>query len=296
MDIRINQMDHQLFDKIRALKEQNSRGRIVNKFDKVINFEFSSPHCLIAIAIDSVVSSPGMLKTTDMFSFTQLRDSSDIGDLVYFTRGEGLLVGMHKLNYADAATWHYPLQPMSLEVREMDKKDRSLLAFLKESGKSDGILEAFLKHRDVQGNTAKQTVYDQHYIQLLTQLENELTVENLLRFIGLGIGLTPSGDDFATGLLAVLSCYGPGDEGAKKLLTQFKAVEFAHRTTTVSYFMIQNMLENNINQALYDYLISSGSVQEVLKIGSTSGTDMLSGVSFGLAYLLKRKEEKEYGN
>lgn len=296
MDIQIKKMDRQLCEQFRILKEENSHGRIVNKFDKVINIEFSCPHQLIAIAVDNVVSSPCMLKTKDRISFMQLHDSSYIGDAVFFNQEESFRIGMSTVYYENASTWYYPLQFIYLSLGEMRKKDYLLLAYLKEHGKPGGVLEAYLKHRNVQGNNSPQSIYNQHYIQLFTQLDKELTVENLLRFIGLGIGLTPSGDDFVTGLLAVLHCYGMGNEDIKKLLTQFKAVEFTNRTTVVSYFMIKNMLESNINQALYDYLIRCGSAQEVLKIGSTSGTDMLSGVSFGLSYLLKRKEGNVYGN
>lgn len=296
MEIRIDQMDNQLFEEIRILKQQNSRGRIVNKFDKVINMEFDSPHRLIAVAIDNVISSPGMMKTRDVVSFVQLRDSAEIGDAVYLTQGEMIFVGMYKVNYENAATWQYKLESVSVNHSDREKRYHSLMDFLEHNGKSGGILDAFLMHRNVRETISNPTIYDTYFTQLLVQLDKKLSVENLSRFIGLGIGLTPSGDDFITGLLSVLYCYGMEDGNVRKLITDFSSIEFEKKTTLVSYFMIQNMLKANTNQAMYDYLILSGPLEEVVRIGSTSGTDSLVGIGFGFNYLLKRKEENIHGN
>ena len=296
MEIRIDQMDNQLFEEIQILKQQNSRGRIVNKFDKVINMEFYSPHRLMAIAIDSVISSPGMMKTRDVVSFVQLRDSAEVGDAVYFTQGEMFFVGMYKVNYENAATWQYTLKSVPVNHSDREKRYHSLMEFLENNGKSGGILDAFLMHRNVRKTISNPTIYDTYFTQLLVQLDKKLSVENLSRFIGLGIGLTPSGDDFITGLLSVLYCYGMEDGNVRDLITDFSSIEFEKKTTLVSFFMIQNMLEANTNQAVYDYLILSGPLEEVVLIGSTSGTDLLVGIGFGFNYLLKRKEENIHGN
>ena len=293
MKVIIDQMDGKLLEKIRPLILNASPGRVISKYKQVINIEFSSPHCLIAIAVKSVISSPNMMKTKNSFSFIQLREATQIGESVYITEEE-IVIGNYRLNFAGAEPWLYLLSPICLRQNEIRERYTSLVQFIERHGKTGGIRNAFLFHNGLWVNSSyQQTVYDKYFDKLLHQLDQELTIENLNQFIGLGVGLTPSGDDFITGLLSVFYCYGLKSSSIKKMFAQFKTSNLEKKTTIVSYFMLKNTLESNVNEALYNYLTNGSSLEEIVKIGSTSGTDMLVGICVGLGYLLNRNGETE---
>jgi hypothetical protein len=103
--------------------------------------------------------------------------------------------------------------------------------------------------------------------------------------IGLGSGLTPSGDDFLTGLLAS-SHFLDGDDPFRIKLFR-SLVPFIYHTTRPSSYMLKAALDGHYPEPLATLLSSLGgrgagdlgeSVDAVLGIGATSGEDMLAGV------------------
>lgn len=112
----------------------------------------------------------------------------------------------------------------------------------------------------------------------------EVGVSSLL---GLGHGLTPSGDDFLTGFLLVFNSQKDTNSEFTSLLNQL-VHENCRKTNAVS----QNQLKLAINkralkpvqQFLYDLYRGSSMltlnkrVEEILRIGSSSGSDMLAGI------------------
>ena len=96
--------------------------------------------------------------------------------------------------------------------------------------------------------------------------------------------MTPSGDDFLLGCLAVWHSF------ESPLIREFKESDWIEnvkkRSTVISAFMLENGVSRYVNQALFDLLEHhqekdlSAYLSPFLKIGATSGTDMLIGVIF----------------
>lgn len=117
-----------------------------------------------------------------------------------------------------------------------------------------------------------------------------------IRLIGLGAGLTPSGDDFICGLLAVANKYEPEIYSKlKKTISQ----EIT-RTTRVSrdYLMLAmegtyspliitlvNAIENQNEQEISD------AQEKLMRHGSSSGMDTLAGMAQGIAAIIKKKRK-----
>ncbi len=108
--------------------------------------------------------------------------------------------------------------------------------------------------------------------------------------VGLGHGLTPSGDDVLTGCLLVLSMPGSGWS------TPLALGDVAARTNTVAAAMLQQAGRGRFRQVLLDLTDALALGRDadrparvVRDIGSSSGTDMLLGVRVGLAALLARR-------
>lgn len=296
MTIVINQMDNNLWEYLYSSKAVKMRGKVISKFERVINIEFTYPHFLVAFALDSVISSPYMMKTNNVQSFIDIRDSVNIGHNVYLKADHTLIIGNFELIYTQARRWNSHLPEVRRDHQYINNNYCFLKDYLTDYGKPKGIRNAYLFLEEKINNTQIETAYDNFFMELLYKLDNELSYENIKQFMGLGVGLTPSGDDFITGLLAVLYCYAPESLEVKKIFHSFKMNDFQSKTTTISFYMIRHILQGRVNAALRDYLlfnhedsfVHKQSADSVLEIGSTSGTDMLVGVCFGLRYLQKK--------
>ena len=114
-------------------------------------------------------------------------------------------------------------------------------------------------------------------------------LEHVGRLIGLGHGLTPSGDDFLVGLLAVLNLAG-GPCHAWRSLGE-RIVEIADRQThLISATALRQAARGRVRQRLIDLcdaLQRAGRASVgltlglVLEIGSSSGSDLAAGVLAG---------------
>ncbi|MGX7023242.1 DUF2877 domain-containing protein [Vagococcus hydrophili] len=112
----------------------------------------------------------------------------------------------------------------------------------------------------------------------------EVGVSSLL---GLGHGLTPSGDDFLTGFLLVLNSQTDTNREFTGLLNQL-VQENCRKTNAVSQNQLKLAIDKRalkpVQQFLYDLYRGSSMltlnkrVEEILRIGSSSGSDMLAGI------------------
>ncbi|GAA0360756.1 hypothetical protein GCM10008932_11740 [Alkalibacterium iburiense] len=297
MRIAINHMDKRLKKTLAESTTVNLTGEIISIFDKVINIELVYPSCLVAIAIDSVISSPYMMKTKEHKGFSDLNKKINIGDSVCFNENNSATIDIFTLDYSYADTWDSSINITPSDKNMIRNKYNHLKNYLSDFGKTGGILTAFLMIEEDNYQITPR-IYDSYFKLLLDQLEQKMTFDNLQQFIGLGVGLTPSGDDFITGLLSVLYCYAKNQSKVGELFHSLKKFNFRNKTTHVGYYMISNVLTGEINTVLRDYIIleidnkrrNEKLIDSILNIGSTSGTDMLVGVCFGLKYLIKEKK------
>jgi hypothetical protein len=106
--------------------------------------------------------------------------------------------------------------------------------------------------------------------------------------IGLGIGLTPSGDDFLVGLLAGLEAT---DDPMRNPLAAVIARETPGRTTEFGAALLQHACRGEFSQRLHDVLIALAArdaaeirraIARARAYGATSGADTLAGLSCAL--------------
>lgn len=129
-----------------------------------------------------------------------------------------------------------------------------------------------------------------------------LNNQNAKKLIGLGQGLTPSGDDFLVGLLLAFSTSKKDQFNQQKWREQvskqaksstniisYSAIKYAAigqtRETIMLFIEVLNKEKNDkkVKQALAN----------VMKIGSSSGTEMAWGIINGLTLLLKQEEQND---
>ena len=104
------------------------------------------------------------------------------------------------------------------------------------------------------------------------------------RLIGLGEGLTPSGDDCVVGALAVLHRLAPEWLAVNEALRDRLAEAAMTRTTDVARNFLLEALEGRFAERVRDLVIASsdevatGAARELLAMGATSGADTLCGI------------------
>lgn len=113
-------------------------------------------------------------------------------------------------------------------------------------------------------------------------------IENLL---GLGFGLTPSGDDFITGIISILNILNKDTTRLRSIINSYD--------NPFSRTMLVNALDGYYALPLYSFLramingsLGKTEITNLLKVGNTSGYDTLAGIYYALdiGYALKRKK------
>lgn len=115
------------------------------------------------------------------------------------------------------------------------------------------------------------------------------------RIIGFGPGLTPSTDDFLVGFMAGLLC---SSDEPERWAGRFPAwiSDAKEGTTLISYEALRHAAEGRFNKRLADAARAAtgngdtGPMTALLEIGQTSGTDLMVGLYFGIAYNVYKGE------
>jgi hypothetical protein len=134
-------------------------------------------------------------------------------------------------------------------------------------------------------------------LELLNAIKSEMdehALQAMMKIIGFGPGLTPSADDFLSGILTVLYVTGYLDEALQNRI--FKLIQ--HKTTKISEDMIYHTLTGRVAESYKRFIEKlfdetkehiKKEILDVIQVGSTSGTDYLFGV-YCMASLISVKE------
>lgn len=110
----------------------------------------------------------------------------------------------------------------------------------------------------------------------------EKATEELVSLIGLGVGLTPSGDDFLCGVLAGLILTGNSDQTFTSILKKRIGMSLKN-TNDISRTFLRCALSSHFSKPIKD-LVYPASVQDILAsfkaVGHSSGFDSLCGIYY----------------
>lgn len=133
-----------------------------------------------------------------------------------------------------------------------------------------------------------------HRAKLILALreENNCAIENeITALLGLGIGLTPTGDDYLSGLSAVLFINGHPANKYRSLFISVLA-RARNQTTLLSAITLREAIEQRFRESIHNFIyhalngeqqIIQQFINEIKKIGSSSGCDMLCGMADAFA-------------
>lgn len=289
----ITTVEQQLANWLETIETDSLVGTVHSIFDSVINVLATDQNNLLTIALDDVISSPWMMKTKDNYLFETMKSRMVLGDPVKLTEKRKIKIDQIEWDYDKATYSLTKLNKRNLtEQIQNNEFLTSVYAFIKEQGKDSGLVTAFEKYifgkSSVNSDENRYVAFFlqaiKHIDEAIEKRDNDAVLKHSYELVGLGVGLTPSGDDFLLGCLAVwhyfesplIECFKESDwiENVKK------------RSTSISAFMLENGVNGYVNQALGDLLMHhqekslSAYLSPFLKIGATSGTDMLIGVIF----------------
>lgn len=175
--------------------------------------------------------------------------------------------------------------------------DNSTLKDISKIQRNKEYFESILYQRgNMNGLLGENSIYSKYAAPILKELESlflegkyEQAGKKLLELVGLGPGLTPSGDDFTLGLLAVFSFYQTEEivsDLRKHLIEKAKS-----KTNIISFNMLRQAamggfpewVENMAFSVIYENPDEiDRAFFQMLKIGSSSGSDISAGILFGL--------------
>jgi hypothetical protein len=211
------------------------------------------------------------------------------GDEVQFTK-EGLVAfnSMFTKQNADIFDCDLSEGTHTLDKEKITRLTDHILKYI-EKGEFGRIANSLKENQ-----TIPLTFAGNYVSGVLLKLSNSQNVSEIgslsAQLIGVGEGLTPSGDDFNCGMLAAqyyLRGYEYADALKAQLITQIS--QRINTTTIISKEFLVYACEGKFSQMVKNILIKSQQdldvTSEIIKIrdvGHTSGIDFLTGLYFGL--------------
>ncbi|SHN87019.1 DUF2877 domain-containing protein [Desulfitobacterium chlororespirans] len=292
------------------------KGRVHSVFHRVINILWSDG--LWSISRSDVSNGPANVVTNLPISSDFTLYGIEPGTLVYFKKKEGLLLlGGLSISLEKAVYWQAPLsQNNSLLPVALIKANLSEVeSWLRLSPRSPGLAKLF-PHLTalVQGTFALPRSADpvvllagqsiNCLVKGIYSLDRTIIEEGTCSLIGLGPGLTPSGDDFLAGLLLSLAAaqraFSVSSAAllplAHKALSDIIVKHSPGLTNEISSQMLclasqgtgSELMENMVCALYYGLspkITPARAAQELCSVGASSGFDQLLGILLG-AHLL----------
>lgn len=243
--------------------------------------------------------------------------SMSVGDAVIRQR-DSLFVGRYiEIRLCDARVWTCTTRlPQVASPLRVNEKIDALKVRVLELGNHGGLGQLVrYESQIIRGETIPDEVLPMISAKVLPHLrslvsaiisEDLRTVENSAKsLVGLGIGLTPSGDDVLAGIMAGVSTLLANFSIDDRYITAVNGAIISHlqenRTNLISKeFLVcaaRGQFVENVASLIMDVLSPSenlinSKIQVVLKMGETSGTDITLGIILGLRLGLQLIEPK----
>ena len=272
-----------------ALRQRDLCGRVHSVFDHIVNVQDDRGE-MFSLATRNVDDAPNTL-IVDVHAFIAIRVHPD-------DRVTGSACRLDVANHAVIAldhviAWHprrlsYPRDASRLEQNLALARRHATAAFGHPLECTAWSASARLQRLSTQ------------LCEALSNRDREAARLHGRALLGLGPGLTPSGDDFLLGLFAVLHIDGSPCARLRGLCTDI-VEDLEHRTNAISAAALTAAAQGRVRETI-DTLLSAlmtgdeatvrRALDRVLRIGSTSGRDIVSGIVAGFDANLQATESR----
>ncbi|PHI29397.1 DUF2877 domain-containing protein [Budvicia aquatica] len=274
---------------IQRLNSGRFNGRIHSVFNKVINISDADNNQLYTIGCRSVDNAPNTL----VINLNNLNELNLFQHQPVFINHNKLVVN-HQLSvsFERVNLWRCELPEYISHHRVIEQSINLLTERIEQQGIGGGIKA--ITDREItpfeQQMLVQLSLATRELISCLARGDMAQIAPWVNRCVGLGIGLTPAGDDFLVGLCAVLAM--PGNPARGCLSQLYQAIsQCGSQTNPISYMAISKAAQGLVRESIVDLLVAMvggnknhliAKIDAVLKIGSTSGTDIATGMLAGL--------------
>jgi hypothetical protein len=265
-----------------------SRGRLVAIFERSAYLDFDGS--LVCVGSPAIGAGPLDALVESAQAMQRLRASLDVHDDVV-RNGTSLRVGTALLDFASARRWRPASLALPLDRARLVRGIAHVRACSAGRLPTEGL--AFLVARSNASHALAQPgrAAACALAQWLDEADDS-TLAPLAALIGLGPGLTPSGDDFLGGALIALHAYGRVAQANHLAAWLLRRMEDATHPISVAHF--RAACEGQGSDALHACLRDiagardpQASLARIAAIGHTSGWDALAGaitVAVALAF------------
>jgi len=219
-----------------------------------------------------------------IFAEGRYRISLDHADL---WRGSLRAIGQGRQSLREDLAWLSTIADRHAPHESLGPVIPSLLHGLNDLEKSGKSVLTLLLH-----NRIFKTATDlRRSIPTSGQYDEACLFDRCRHLIGLGHGLTPSGDDFLAGMIMGLSKMGNRHKAVALALAGRLSVEASQKTTRMSLAFFQALAQGQISESHHKFLNGlgdglSGEKKHLLEAvtihGATSGWDTVAGIIFGV--------------
>ncbi|WP_207696021.1 hypothetical protein DOK67_0000621 [Enterococcus sp. DIV0212c] len=276
------------------IRNEQWKGEVHSTFNRTINIICASGE-LYTIAAEELDNAPNTLRVSEFFND---RLELAIGTPIFTRKDQLLISDIAEIQLQNVNEWQYPQIefPKKQEYSRLSDRVNLVNEWLKQINENGGYLL-----NKVSVTTYEKMIYTMLWKesnQLLTYLkEKQLfqAMKQLNRVIGLGPGLTPSGDDFLVGLALIFTTENYPYHSLKQWLVNSRN-ELKKRTNVISFSTLDWAIKGAARERIGLFLeeLFCGEKEELLKekmmavlaIGSTSGGDMLTGMLAGIKLTL----------
>jgi hypothetical protein len=276
-------------DFIKEINNSLFTGFVHSAFNRTLNIKCFENGDLFTIACRKLDNGPNtLIVNVDNMKSTKI----EVNDRVRVVKnllfiGDKLTISMDQVNEWEGVLPSYPSNEEILKRNVKKMKE-----YINLHGVGGGMKKKIITENpfevEVSNMLEKRT-----YFLMNELLANRISsaLPHAVSLVGLGPGLTPSGDDFLTGLFTILNMKNNPFYPYKKLICEDVLKQAKTLTNEISYMTLKKAAIGKVRESLIALLNSLLieddedlilSLNKLLNIGSSSGTDIAFGIVFGM--------------
>lgn len=276
------------FNFLRKINNSMFNGCVHSTFNRTFNIQCKEDGELFTIACRNVDNAPNTL-IIDLNDFSSF--GIEVNDRVYMRDKILFVEDKLTLTIGNPAKWESVLPEYPCNVEILKRNLIKMKEYINIHGVGGGIKKNVIARNPFEAEITNLLKKRTHL--LLNELLHSRfssALSHATSLVGLGPGLTPSGDDFLTGLFTIFnmknSPFYPNRSFCDDVLKKAKNL-----TNDISYMTLKKAAIGKVRESIISLLNSILveddqdlilSLNKLLNIGSSSGTDIALGIVFGL--------------
>ncbi|AGK52376.1 DUF2877 domain-containing protein [Bacillus sp. 1NLA3E] len=280
---------------IQAIEISKFNGIIHSIFDKTVNIQCLETGDLYSLACNKLDNGPNSI-VIEINSFKEI--DIEVNDRIFVENKVLSIKNKLAITIEYAEKWECSLPNYPVNDERLIVNLAIMKGHIEKHGKCGGMKKNLQAKSPFEVEMAKMLEERSHSLccSLVNNRVND-ALQHAISLIGLGPGLTPSGDDFLTGLLTTFNMPDCPCQSYKGFCEQV-VMSAKLLTNDISFMTLRKASLGKVRESIVCLINSAvngrekeliSALDNVLKIGSSSGTDIALGLVSGLETNIKMK-------